>query len=78
MKKLSKDFLKCQKCITQIVTDWNKTTLSDIEKWGLEAQLLHGVFHLAMYILETDEYFKLKIWCEDEYGFTGFSSSADE
>lgn len=63
---------KAKKCIKQIVDEWNRTTLSDIEKWGVEAQLIHGVFHLALYILSEKEYNDLKKWTKDEYGFTGF------
>lgn len=75
-RKFSENFTKAQKCITQIVTQWNRTTLSDIELWGLEAQLIHGVFHYALYVLNEKEYNALKEWTEEEYGFRGFGSGS--
>ena len=73
-RKFSENFAKAQKCITQIATEWNRTTLSDLEKWGTESQLIHGVFALALYILDEKEYNALKEWVEEEYGFHGFGS----
>lgn len=68
-KKRSKNFESFQKCIRQQVTNWNKTTLTDLEKYCIERYIIWGIFDAALYILPLDDYQDLKQWMYDEYGF---------
>lgn len=73
----SKAYLRAKSCIDQCVESWNKTNLSDIEKWGLEAQLIHGMVKMALYFLNFDDYNKLKEYIWTEYGFNVGGTRAD-
>lgn len=68
-KKRSKNFESFQKCIRQQVKNWNKTTLTDLEKYCIERYIIWGIFDVALYILPLDDYQDLKQWMYDEYGF---------
>ena len=55
--------------IDQEVKDWNRTTLSDLEKWHREWWIIQGMVHMALAILSFDDYNRLKQYVYDEYGF---------
>lgn len=63
------DLEKIKKCIKDTVNNWDKTTLTDIEKWSVEKQLVSGIARCALYILPEKEYQKLRLWTIDNYGF---------
>ena len=60
---------KAKSCVDQIVTDWNKTTLSDIEKWSTEELMIWGIVKMALYFLNFNDYNKLKQYIYDKYGY---------
>lgn len=55
-------------CVDGLVTSWRKTNLTDIEEWSLEEAMIWGVFKLALYLLPTSDYQKLKNYVLEEYG----------
>lgn len=68
-KRESDALIRAKKCIDQTVKQWNCTTLSDLEKYCREWWLVEGEFRMALYFFNTDDYFKLKQYILDEYGF---------
>ena len=60
---------RAKKCMDQFVTDWNKTNLSDIEKWCVEEWLIQGASHMALYFLDFIDYNKLKLYVYETYGY---------
>lgn len=69
VKQHSKNYEKFQSCIKQCVKNWNRTKLTDIEKWSIEQHMIWGIFQSALYILPLDDYQELKDWCLNEYGY---------
>ena len=77
MKKESQNFTKAKQCVDSLVTNWNKTKLSDIEKWSIEELMIWGALHMALYMLNTDDYFKLKEYIWQTYGYNAGGTSGD-
>ncbi len=70
---------RAKTCMDQFVTDWNKTNLSDIEKWSIEEWLIQGAAHMALYFLDFNDYCKLKQYVYEEYGYDiGVMKGAEE
>ena len=63
------NFDRAKKCIDKCVTDWDKTTLSDIEKWSMEQYIIWGMVDMALYFLNFNDYNKLKQYIYDKYGY---------
>ena len=60
---------RAKSVIDQTVKDWNKTTLTDIEKWHVEWWKVNGMIHMALVFLNFEDYNRLKQYVYDEYGF---------
>lgn len=60
---------KAKACVDQTVKDWNKTNLSDLEKWSTEQLIIWGIVKMALRFLNFDDYNKLKQYIYDEYGY---------
>ena len=60
---------RLNKAVDQTVNDWNKTTLNDIEKWSTEELIIWGIVKAALYVLNFDDYNKLKQYIYDNYGY---------
>lgn len=60
---------KAKKCVDSEVKGWNKTTLSDLEKYALEKYIVWGILDLALYLLTNEDYQKLKQYIYDAYGY---------
>lgn len=78
MRKESEALQKFKKCVDQCVHDWNRTTLSDIEKWSYEEWFIWGVAHTAIYFLSFDEYHKFINYIKDTYGYNIQSDIEDD
>lgn len=63
------NFERLAKAVDQTVNDWNKTTLNDIEKWSTEELIIWGIVKAALYVLNFDDYNKLKQYIYDKYGY---------
>lgn len=68
-KKRSVNYSRFQACIRNNVRNWNKTTLTDIEKYSVEMYIVWGIVDAALYILSLDDYQALKDWVLQEYGY---------
>ena len=51
------------------VEQWNKTRLSDIEKYQLSVYYLGGICRAALFVLPTDLYLKFASYLDDKYGY---------
>ena len=60
---------KCKKCVDQVFIDWEKTKLQKSEKRTIEEYEAWGIVHLALYILEFDEYNEFKMYIYKTYGY---------
>ncbi len=60
---------KAKACVDKEVKEWNKTSLSFIEKDSIEQHMIWGIVEMAMYFLNFDDYCKLKQYIYDEYGY---------
>ena len=67
--KKSEKLEQAKKCIDSMVKDWNKTTLSDLEKYAYEEWLIWGAVKMALYFLNFDDYNKLKKYIYEKYGY---------
>lgn len=76
--KESQKLKDCKKCVDSTVKDWNKTNLSDLEKWSREEGIIWGIVKLALYMLNLDEYNALKEYIWTEYGFNVGGTSGDK
>lgn len=65
----SEKLSRAKDCVDQIVSQWNRTNLTDIEKWSIEELEIWGVFDLALYLLSQPDYQKLKNYVYTEYGY---------
>ena len=75
--KESQKLTDCKRCVDNTVKDWNKTNLSDLEKWSREEGIVWGIVKLALYMLNFDEYNALKEYIWTEYGFNVGGTSGD-
>ena len=64
-----KNLERLKKAVDQTVNDWNKTRLNDIEKWSTEELIIWGIVKAALYVLNFDDYDKLKQYIYDKYGY---------
>lgn len=76
-KKESQRLKDCKKCVDSTVADWNKTNLTDIEKWSTEELIIWGITKLALYMLNFEEYCALKEYIWTEYGYNVGGTSGD-
>ena len=60
---------KAKACVDKVVSSWNRTNLTDIEKWSTEELIIWGVVDLAMYLLTPNDYQALKQYIYDRYGY---------
>lgn len=67
MKQSNLDRLKA--CIDQTVRGWNRTKLTEIEKYSTEQMIIWGIFDAALFVLDTNDYEKLKEYTKENYGF---------
>lgn len=77
MKKESQNLADAKKCVDSLVAGWNKTNLTDIEKWSIEELMIWGVLHLALYMLNLNDYNELKEYIWTEYGYNPGGTSGD-
>ena len=77
MKQPSEKLERAKSCIDQIVKDWNRTNLSDLEKWSMEEFIIWGAVHMALYMLSNDDYQELKEYIYQEYGYNIGGTSGD-
>lgn len=56
-------------CVDKEVSGWNRTQLTDLEKWSYERLIIWGIVDLALYILTPKDYQALKQYIYDEYGY---------
>lgn len=69
-KKVDSEKLQRSKdCVDQIVNSWNRTYLTDIEKYFTEERILWGVFDLALFLLSPGDYQELKNYTWIKYGY---------
>lgn len=66
-----------KKCVDVVVRDWNRTNLSDIEKWSVEQGIIWGIVHLALYMLSFEDYNSLKEYIWTEYGYNVGGTTGD-
>lgn len=77
MKKPSERYNRAKACIDQIVTSWNKTDLSDLEKYSREMFIIWGAVDMALYMLNFEEYNELKEYIYQRYGYNVGGTSGD-
>ena len=77
MKKPSERYIKAKSCIDKIVADWNKTDLSDLEKYSREMFIIWGAVDMALYMLNFEEYNELKEYIYQRYGYNVGGTSGD-
>lgn len=63
------NYEKAKGCVDKEVRNWNKTSLTDIEVYIQLKYIIWGIMELAMYILNFEDYNKLKQYIYDEYGY---------
>lgn len=56
-------------CIDSFVKSWGRTEISDLEKYYIPMYEIWGAVHMAMYMLDFDDYNKLKKYIYDTYGY---------
>ena len=66
---MSKLLDRCKKCVDQVYIDWNKAIISNSEKRQIEEYEAWGIVHLALYILNFDEYNEFKRYIYEKYGY---------
>lgn len=66
---MSKIFERCCQCVDSVFIDWEKTRLSTEEKRNIEEYEAWGIVHLALYILDTNEYFAFKRYIYEKHGY---------
>lgn len=66
---MSQLFEKCKACVDQVFIDWDRTKLSKDEKVAIEEAMAWGIVHLALYILDFNEYNALKQYIYDKHGY---------
>ena len=60
---------KFKACVDQCVRSWNRTKLTDLEKWGTERLIVWGIVDAGFFVLSTNDYQRLKDYIWQEYGF---------
>lgn len=78
MKKESETLRKCKSCVDKEVAQWNRTNLSDLEKWSIEEGIVWGIVELAMFMLNFEEYNAFKEYIWTEYGYNVGGTSGDK
>ena len=66
---MTKNFEKAKAAVDQCVKTWNKTTLTDIEKYHYEWWLILGMVKMALRFLSINDYQELKQYIWERYGF---------
>lgn len=66
---MSKIFERCCQCVDSVFIDWEKTRLSTKEKRNIEECEVWGIVHLALYILDNNEYFAFKRYIYEKHGY---------
>lgn len=70
MKKESENLKRAKKAIDAIAHDFDKADkLCDLEKFGIHRELIWGAGRMALYMLNTDDYYALKKYTEEKHGF---------
>ena len=77
MKKHTQNYDKAKSAVDQTVKDWNKTTLSDIEKYAREWWIIQGMVKAFLRFLSFDEYNEIKEYIWQAYGFNVGGTSGD-
>lgn len=77
MSKHTQNYEKAKACVDQTVKEWNRTTLSDLEKWSLERWQIYGMCHAFLRFLNFDEYNDIKEYIWQAYGFNVGGTSGD-
>lgn len=75
--KHSQNYERAKQCVDTCVTNWNKTTLSDIEKYSVECWVVYGMVKAFLYFLNFTEYNDIKEYIYTEYGFNVGGTSGD-
>lgn len=60
---------KCKQAVDSVFISWEKTILSTREKRTIEEYEAWGMVHLALYILEFNEYNAFKMYIYQKYGY---------
>ena len=68
MRQESEKLKLSKECVDQVVNSWNRTQLTDIEKWSIEEGIIWGIFDLALYLLSQNDYQELKNYVLNQYG----------
>lgn len=63
------NYERAKACVDKTVKDWNRTNLSDLEKWSREEFIIWGEVNMALRFLNFNDYNRLKQYIYDEYGY---------
>lgn len=74
---MNKNYQKAKAAVDQVVKQWNRTTLSDLEKFSRETWIVYGMVHAFLYYLNFDEYNEIKEYIWKTYGFNVGGTSGD-
>lgn len=77
MSKHTEKYDRAKACVDNCVKQWNRTNLSDLEKYGRETWLVYGMVDAFLYFLSTDEYNDIKEYIWQTYGFNVGGTSGD-
>ena len=67
---MSKLLNQCKKCVDQVFIDWEKAVkCSKEERRCIEEYMAWGIVHLALYILDFDEYNEFKRYIYQKHGY---------
>ena len=77
MSKHTQKYERAKACVDNCVKQWNRTELSDLEKWSRESWLVYGMVDAFLYFLDTDEYNDIKEYIWQTYGFNVGGTSGD-
>lgn len=70
---MSKLYERCKKCVDSTLIDWSKMPLrhgvSVRQKMTESEFVVSGIVRLALYILNFDEYCKLKRYIYEQHGY---------
>lgn len=75
---MTKNYQKAKAAIDQIVKQWDRTTLSDLEKYCRESWIVYGMVHAFLYYLDFGEYNEIKEYIYQTYGFNVGGTSGDK
>lgn len=77
MKKHSNNYEKAKSAVDQTVKEWNRTNLSDFEKYYREWWIVQGMVKAFLRFLNFDEYNEIKEYIWQTYGFNVGGTSGD-